>query len=332
MLAPIPPRRTTRSSTRNDSDTLCNWSGSSCSANRPGKCMRWSVAIEPVTAIFISGPWGTTDERPAQPTGNEPPSRPRGSRGLLVEGVAAGAGALRVGVVDGEALGVDPVREVDRRAAQVRGAHPVHDDLDGRALCRELGHHVAVERALVEEELVAQARAAAGLDGHAQPQIVPALLVEQPTYLLRGDLGEDDGGRLDLLGRRGAFVNRGGHGDCSLARVFADVRTNLTWPRGHSHRPTDLSHPRDHWPARRLARAYRPSAGRVSAWSRSPKWLTNVYVSVTPAAAASRRPALAWPASTRHGRPRSRAPSATPATTFPRSDWASNEPSPVITR
>src|SRR5256885_8643086 len=53
MLAPIPPGRTIRSSTRNERDTLCSWSGSSCSANRPGKCMRWSVAIEPVTAIFI---------------------------------------------------------------------------------------------------------------------------------------------------------------------------------------------------------------------------------------------------------------------------------------
>src|SRR5690606_37509171 len=50
MLAAMPPRRTTRSSTRKDRETLCNWSARSWSANRPGKCIRWSVAIEPVTA------------------------------------------------------------------------------------------------------------------------------------------------------------------------------------------------------------------------------------------------------------------------------------------
>src|SRR5437667_10206399 len=116
--------------------------------------------------------------RPAQPTG----SGPRSPRELLVERVAARAGALRVGVVDGETLGVDPVGEVDRRARQVGRAHPVHDDLDGDAVGRELGDHVAVERALVEEELVPQARAAAGLDGDAQSKVIPALLVEPPTY------------------------------------------------------------------------------------------------------------------------------------------------------
>ena len=55
--------------------------------------------------------------------------------------------------------------------------------------------------------------------------------------------------------------------------------------------------------------------------------------SVTPAAAASRRPVLDLrrpaPRTARPGR--GRAP-ATPATTLPRSDWWSNEPSPVITR
>ena len=66
--------------------------------------------------------------RPAAVTG-------RGSRAAdaaddSVERVAAGAGALRVGVVDGEALRVDPVDEVDRGAGQVRHAHPVDHDLD----------------------------------------------------------------------------------------------------------------------------------------------------------------------------------------------------------
>src|SRR5689334_21045550 len=71
------------------------------------------------------------------------------SRYPLVERVAAGAGALGVRVVDGETLRVDPVREVDRRAAQVRRAHPVDDDLEPVVL----GDLVAVQRALVEEQL-----------------------------------------------------------------------------------------------------------------------------------------------------------------------------------
>src|SRR3954471_7678293 len=49
MFGATPPRRTTRSSTRNDSDTLCRCSASSWSENLPGKCIRWSVAIEPAT-------------------------------------------------------------------------------------------------------------------------------------------------------------------------------------------------------------------------------------------------------------------------------------------
>src|SRR5690348_5479396 len=53
MLLATPPRRTTRSSTRNERETLCSWSAMSWSANRPGKCIRWPVAIEPVTAIFM---------------------------------------------------------------------------------------------------------------------------------------------------------------------------------------------------------------------------------------------------------------------------------------
>src|SRR4051812_24083356 len=53
MFAATPPRRMSRSSTRNDSETLSSWSGSSWSANRPGKLIRWSVAIDPVTSTRI---------------------------------------------------------------------------------------------------------------------------------------------------------------------------------------------------------------------------------------------------------------------------------------
>src|SRR5436305_13298906 len=50
MLAATPPLRTSSWSTRKDSDTWSSWSWTSWSVNRPGKTIRWSVAIEPVTA------------------------------------------------------------------------------------------------------------------------------------------------------------------------------------------------------------------------------------------------------------------------------------------
>src|SRR4051812_29436456 len=53
MLAPTPPRCTTSSSTRNDSDTLCICSSRNLSLKRPGNVIRMSVAIDPATAIRI---------------------------------------------------------------------------------------------------------------------------------------------------------------------------------------------------------------------------------------------------------------------------------------
>jgi hypothetical protein len=52
MLAAIPPRWIARSSARNDKDNLSNWSTTSESENRPLNVIRWSVAIDPVTAMF----------------------------------------------------------------------------------------------------------------------------------------------------------------------------------------------------------------------------------------------------------------------------------------
>src|SRR6185436_5814787 len=101
------------------------------------------------------------------------------------EGVAAGAGAARVGVVDGEALLLDGVGEVDGRAVQVGSAHPVDDDLDSA----EVDDQVTVEGALVEVELVDQAGAAAGLHAHPQAKVVAALLFEQALDLERGYVG-----------------------------------------------------------------------------------------------------------------------------------------------
>src|ERR1700722_1522710 len=53
MLAAPPPRRISSSVTRNDRDTLSSLSARSWSANRPGNVIRWSVAIDPVTAMRI---------------------------------------------------------------------------------------------------------------------------------------------------------------------------------------------------------------------------------------------------------------------------------------
>ena len=55
MLAAHPPRRTSRSSTRNDSAILSSWSTTSESANRPGNVIRWSVAMEPVMSSDTGG-------------------------------------------------------------------------------------------------------------------------------------------------------------------------------------------------------------------------------------------------------------------------------------
>src|SRR3954470_8241914 len=107
MLPATPPRLMTRWSTRKDSETRSIWSARSWSANRPGKWVRWSVAMDPVTAI------GTL----RQPTGGLTPTVPavtyRSRPGLrlksLIERVAAGAAAARVRVVDGESLLLDRV-------------------------------------------------------------------------------------------------------------------------------------------------------------------------------------------------------------------------------
>src|ERR1035438_2401082 len=74
-----------------------------------------------------------------------------------VEGVAAGAGTLRVRVVDREALLLDCVHEVDGRTGQVGSAHLVGHDMHGT----ESRVDVPVHLTLVEVELVAQSRAPA---------------------------------------------------------------------------------------------------------------------------------------------------------------------------
>src|SRR3954453_18511369 len=55
MLAPAPPRCCTRSSTRKESETFSIWPSTNCSTNFPAKVIRWSVAMEPVTATGTEG-------------------------------------------------------------------------------------------------------------------------------------------------------------------------------------------------------------------------------------------------------------------------------------
>src|SRR6185437_7686632 len=100
----------------------------------------------------------------------------------LMETVAAGAGTGGVGVVDREALLLDRVDEVDRRAHQVRAAHLVGHDIDAA----ERADDVAIDLPLVEVQLVPQARTTTGLYGDPQPEVVAALLSQQ---------GADFGGR-----------------------------------------------------------------------------------------------------------------------------------------
>src|SRR5215469_2341874 len=195
MFPATPPRRIWRSPTRNDTEILWSLSAISVSVNLPAKVIRWSVAIDPVTAIRIfegcslvsSG--GTYRENlPEKRHGPARSGRPARISGGSVERVAAGARTRRVRVVDREALLLDRVDEVDGRAHEVRRAHLVGDDPDAA----ELADNVAVERALVKVQLVAQARAAARLNGDAQLQVVAALLADQRADLLRGRVGEDD--------------------------------------------------------------------------------------------------------------------------------------------
>lgn len=81
---------------------------------------------------------------------------PRGRTSVLsVERIPARAGAGGVGIVDGEALLLNSVDEIDRRAFHIRRAHPVHDQPD----TTELRGLVTIQRPVVEEKVIAQSSA-----------------------------------------------------------------------------------------------------------------------------------------------------------------------------
>src|ERR1700722_7649930 len=95
---------------------------------------------------------------------SEPQVSTSGADRALVEGVATGAGTGGVRVVYGATLLLDGVDEVDGSALHVRRPHPVV----GQRHAGEVGGEVAIERAVIEEQVVAQAGASPGLDGDPQ--------------------------------------------------------------------------------------------------------------------------------------------------------------------
>src|SRR5690606_27414468 len=112
----------------------------------------------------------------------------------LVERVATGARAGGVRVVDGEALLLDRVDEVDGGAHEIGSAHPVGD----HAHAAEVRHDVAVHGTVVEEELVAEPRATPRLHGDPQLQTFLTLLLEQALDLGCGRVGQDQALRRGL--------------------------------------------------------------------------------------------------------------------------------------
>src|SRR5690606_7851888 len=148
-----------------------------------------------------------------------------------VEAVTARAAACGVRVVDGEALLRDGVLEIDRGTVEVGDAHVVDDHLDAV----ELDRLVALEEALVEVELVDQARASAGLDGHAQTQVVAALLLEKALDLLRRSIRQRHAVRAGAL-----------FGQCGVAHVTPWKPAAPTAAHARFYRRTRASGPGAH--------------------------------------------------------------------------------------
>src|SRR3954447_12018620 len=139
MFAPAPPRCCTRSSTRKESETFSIFPSTNWSVNLPGKVIRWSVAIEPVTTTVMGGDSlrGTAATRSAGPrTGDEP--RGASSVGVSGPGRSVGQRATQLHAElrrpdqtqqapDGRAAGDDDVGEPgprhDPRTAQAEAGH-----------------------------------------------------------------------------------------------------------------------------------------------------------------------------------------------------------------
>ena len=127
---------------------------------------------------------------------------------LEVCGVAAGATALGVRVVDREPRLLKTVDVVDLGPPEIWRAHLVGSDLDSV----EARHLVIVEFAIVEVEGVAKAGASARLNGNAQGVFLALVVLWSGRDLSVQKLRDLRGGRLgDLNGFCG-----GGHQRSSL--------------------------------------------------------------------------------------------------------------------
>src|SRR5947209_2313430 len=126
MFAPAPPRCCTRSSTRKESETFSICPSTNCSANRPGKVIRWSVAMEPVTATGTRAllgvgatslwsaqrpPQGESQLRDAHDAQRRPHRRPGGDH----DDGGAGDAAHDARPAEGEPGERDPARPLTHR-------------------------------------------------------------------------------------------------------------------------------------------------------------------------------------------------------------------------
>jgi hypothetical protein len=84
--------------------------------------------------------------------------------GPLAKGVATGAGAAGIGVIDGETLLLNAVLEVNGGSIEVRDAHGVNHDL----YPVKIDYSIVFFQGLIEEQLVDQARAASRLHGNSE--------------------------------------------------------------------------------------------------------------------------------------------------------------------
>src|SRR5437764_814044 len=88
---------------------------------------------------------------------------------------------------------------ISQVAADTYGRVMATQEANNRGLQALEGHErVAVDRALVEEQLVTQACAAAGLDSDAQVHVIAALLVEQRLGLRGSRLTQRDAVRRHI--------------------------------------------------------------------------------------------------------------------------------------
>ena len=118
---------------------------------------------------------------------------------------------------------------------EVGHAHPVDDDRDPA----EVGDLVTVERALVEEELVAQAGASAGLHRDAQRKVVATLLLEQRLHLGGGAVAQVDPVGAGLV----RVLDLLGHGLCSRVEWGVFVQGQSSHTRGYSTATSPRSGP-----------------------------------------------------------------------------------------